>query len=84
MRLVRMTKRLAAFGAGVALWEAIVHGSLLISRQRPTLFGIQLTDRLNVVQSLGPAAVALLLGRYAFSTALSRIPARHETPAGEI
>jgi hypothetical protein len=79
-----MTKRLAAFGAGVALWEAIVHGSLLISRQRPTLFGIQLTDRLNVVQSLVPAAVALLLGRYAFSTALSRIPARQETPAGEI
>lgn len=84
MRIPRMTKRFAAFGAGVALWEAIVHGSLLFSRQRPTLFGIRLTDRLNLVQSIVPAVVAILLGRYAFSIAMSRMELSGEDFIGEV
>ena len=84
MRIGRMTKRLAAFGAGIAPWEAIVHGSLLLSRQRPTLFGIRLTDRLNLVQSVMPPAAAVLLGRYAVATAMRRFPAEHDASVGEV
>jgi hypothetical protein len=67
MSLKTIIKRLAAFGAGIALWEAIVHASLLISRQRPRIFGIQLTDRVNLIQTVVPSIVAIALGRYAFA-----------------
>lgn len=84
MRIPRMNKRLAAFGAGIALWEAIVHGSLFLGRQRPKLFGIRLTDKLNLAQSIVPVAVAILLGRYAFSIAMSQIRLTGEDFIGEV
>lgn len=60
-------KLLAAFGAGVAAWEAVVHASLFLSRQSPRLFGIRLAPRLNAVQSIVPAIAALGLARYALA-----------------
>jgi hypothetical protein len=58
-------KLVAAFGAGIAAWESAVHASLLLSRQSPRLFGIRLAPRLNVVQSVVPAVVAIGLARFA-------------------
>jgi len=60
-------KLLAAFGAGIAAWEAVVHASLLLNRQSPRLFGIRLAPRLNAVQSVVPAIAAVALGRYALA-----------------
>ncbi|MEX2046418.1 MAG: L-2-amino-thiazoline-4-carboxylic acid hydrolase [Chloroflexota bacterium] len=60
-------KRLAAFGAGIAAWEAVVHASLFLNRQSPRLFGIRLAPRLNAVQSIVPAIAALGLARYALA-----------------
>lgn len=57
----------AAFGAGIAAWEAVVHASLLINRQSPRLFGIRLAPRLNAVQSVVPALVAIGLARFALA-----------------
>lgn len=58
--------KIAAFGAGVALWEAAVHCSLLLNRVQPTLFGIRLVSRLNFVQSVVPALTGVALLRFAF------------------
>lgn len=60
-------KLLAAFGAGIAAWEAVVHASLFLNRQSPRLFGIRLAPRLNAVQSVVPAVVAIGLARYALA-----------------
>lgn len=60
-------RTIAAFGAGVATWEAIVHASLLLNRQTPRLFGIRLTPRVNFVQSVVPAIFAVAVARYAFA-----------------
>ena len=56
---------IAAFAAGVTAWEALVHGSLLVNRSTPTLFGIRLIPRLNLVQTIVPAAASVVLARYA-------------------
>ena len=56
----------AAFGAGVALWEAIVHASLLLSGRSPRILGFKLVPRANLVQSILPALTGLALARYAF------------------
>ena len=63
----RSRELLAAFGAGIATWESVVHASLLLDRQSPRVFGIRLAPRLNVVQSVVPAAVAIGLARYALA-----------------
>lgn len=60
-------KLLAAFGAGIAAWEAAVHASLLLNRQSPRLFGIRHALRLNAVQSVVPAIAAVGLARYALA-----------------
>ena len=57
---------LTAFGAGVALWEAIVHASLLVSGQSPKILGIKLAPRLNLVQTIVPGLTAGALGLFAF------------------
>lgn len=59
-------KKVAAFGAGLAVWEATVHLSLLLARSEPRLFGIHLGRRLNVVQTIVPALCGAALLRYAF------------------
>jgi hypothetical protein len=60
-------KLLAAFGAGIAAWEAVVHASLLLNRQSPRLFGLRLAPRLNAVQSVVPAIAAVGLARFALA-----------------
>ncbi len=60
-------RAVAAFGAGIALWEAILHASLLANRLTPRLFGIRLSPRLNAIQVVVPGLISVLLARYAFS-----------------
>lgn len=57
---------ITAFAAGVTAWEAVVHASLFLNRSTPMLFGVRLIPRLNLVQTLLPAATSLALARYAF------------------
>lgn len=59
-----LPKTLAAFGAGIASWESIVHLSLLANRQSPRLFGIRLSPRVNLVQTIVPAVAAIALAAY--------------------
>lgn len=60
-------KLIAAFGAGIAAWEAVVHAALFVNRESPTLFGVRLTPRLNALQSIVPVVVAVGLARYALA-----------------
>jgi len=73
-------KLLAAFGAGIAAWEAVVHASLFLNRQSPRLFGIRLSPRLNVMQSVVPAIAAAGLVRYALARDDSSPASRRRRP----
>lgn len=62
-----MFKELAKFAAGVTAWEAIVHLSFGLSGVLPLrLFGITITQPINTVQIVLPAAVSALLAYYAW------------------
>lgn len=58
---------IALFFSGVAAWESVTHLSLLVSKQEPVVFGIRLTRRLNIIQTIVPALVAILLAWWALS-----------------
>lgn len=60
-------KEVAKFVSGVTAWEAVVHGSLLLSGQSIVLFGITVTPSVNAVQTVVPALVALGLGIWAWT-----------------
>ena len=58
---------ITAFAAGVTAWEALVHGSLLLNRSTPTLFGVRLASKVNLLQTIVPALASVALARYAFA-----------------
>jgi hypothetical protein len=55
---MRRWRELAKFAAGVTVWEAVVHGSLLLTGQSVELFGITLTPTVNLVQTVVPGLLA--------------------------
>jgi len=59
-------KEIAKFASGVTAWEAIVHGSLWVSGTTLTIFGITLTETLNMTQTIIPAIVSVVLAYYAW------------------
>ena len=59
-------RTLAAFAAGVTAWEALVHFSLLVSRSSPRVLGIRLLPRVNAIQTIVPAVLAVALALYAW------------------
>ena len=68
----QVIRLLAAFGAGVTLWEAVVHGSLLANRQSPQVFGVKLVPGVNLVQTIVPAIASVALARLAFAPGRSK------------
>ena len=65
--LVSRLRLVLAFAAGITAWEAVVHGSLLLNRAAPKLFGLRLTPPVNVVQTIVPALASMTLARLAFA-----------------
>ncbi|MFQ6119989.1 MAG: hypothetical protein ACE5KE_08900 [Methanosarcinales archaeon] len=59
-------KEVAKFVSGLSAWEAIVHGSLWLSEITPTIFGITLTETLNMIQTIIPAIISIVLAYYAW------------------
>jgi hypothetical protein len=59
-------KEIAKFVSGLSTWEAIVHGSLWLSKTTPTIFGIMLTETLNIIQTIIPAIISVVLVYYAW------------------
>lgn len=58
-------KDVAKFASGLAAWEAVVHASFGLSGVLPiTLFGIAITQTINTVQVIIPAAVSVFLAYY--------------------
>ena len=58
-------KEVAKFASGLAAWESVVHASLGLSGVLPiTLFGITITQTINTIQVIIPAAVSVLLAYY--------------------
>lgn len=59
-------REIAKFFCGVTAWESFVHASLLGSHANPVVFGITMTDTLNLVQIYIPAIVSIALGFFAW------------------
>jgi len=59
-------KEIAKFVSGLSVWEAVVHGSLWLSKTTPTIFGITLTETLNIIQTIIPAIISVMLVYYAW------------------
>ena len=63
---MKKLKEPAKFFAGVAAWESVVHASLLVSGANPVVFGITLSNEINLLQTIVPAIVSILLGYFAW------------------
>ena len=59
-------KELAKFVSGLTAWEAIVHGSLWLSGTNPIIFGITLTETINIIQTIIPTITSGILIYYAW------------------
>ena len=60
-------KEIAKFAAGLTAWESIVHFSLATSGNIPIrLWGIRITEPVNVIQIIVPAACSVFLIYYAW------------------
>lgn len=58
-------KEIAKFFAGLTAWESIVHLSFAVNGEFPvSLLGIQISETLNTVQIILPAAISILLIYY--------------------
>ena len=55
-------KEIAKFAAGITAWESVVHTSFGLAGVLPlNLFGIIITPELNLVQSIVPGIIAVVL-----------------------
>lgn len=52
---------LTKFLAGMCAWESIVHASLYASKATPTVFGLKMTNRFNLVQAVTAGVLAVVL-----------------------
>lgn len=57
-------KEIAKFASGITAWESFVHLSLWLSGATPTIFGITLTENLNLIQTIIPAILSILLAYF--------------------
>lgn len=58
-------KEVAKFFAGLTAWESIVHLSFAIDGKFPiSLLGFNISESLNTVQIIVPAAISILLTYY--------------------
>ncbi len=58
------SKELAKFAAGACTWEAALHATLLATRSSPTILGLTLTPRINLIQLVAAGLSALVFAWY--------------------
>ncbi len=64
-----ITKEIAKFVAGVALWETLVHVTLALGKFTPvTIFGFTITSNINTILIIFPAITMIALVYYAWFT----------------
>lgn len=70
-------KEIAKFFAGFEAFHAVVHAYLWVTGTTLMVFGIATTPTLNAVSAVVNAAIALVLGIYAWRNPAGEIATRH-------